>query len=112
MSEAVQEPMNDSENAWMAATHISNSLPDKGVYIAFTAPWCGPCKAMKPVMERLAGELGRHLYVLNVEETKSLAVAFNVRAVPTLIRMIDGMPTTARLVGQQSEAQLREFMRV
>jgi putative thioredoxin len=112
MSEDVQDPLNDSEGAWMAATHLSNSLPTEGVYVAFTTPTCGPCKAMKPVLEKTALELNRHFYIVDATEVKGLAVAFNVRAVPTVLRLVDGMPQVARLVGAQSEDKIREFMRV
>lgn len=112
MSEVQDQPMNDSENAWMAATHLSNSLPEQGVYVAFTSPTCGPCKSMKPIMEKVAQELGRNLTIVNVMELKGIAVAFNIRAVPTVIRLVDGMPQTARLVGAQGEPAIREFFGV
>lgn len=112
MSEDTQDHLNDSEGAWMAATHLSNSLPNEGVYVLFTSPNCGPCKMMKPVMEKVAGELKRNLYVVNVMELKGLATAFNIRAVPTALRLVDGMPQVKRLIGATPESEIREFMRV
>lgn len=112
MSETQDKPMNESEHAWMEATHMSNALPNEGVYVAFTSPTCGPCKGMKPIMEKVAKELGRNLAIVNVLELKGMAVAFNIRAVPTVIRLVDGMPQTARLVGAQSEPAIREFFGV
>ena len=112
MSEVQDQPMNDDEQAWMAATHLSNSLPDQGVYVAFTSPTCGPCASMKPIMERVAKELNRNLTIVNVMELKGLAVAFNIRAVPTVIRLLDGMPQVARMIGGQPEQVIREFMKV
>lgn len=112
MSEVQDQPMNDSEQAWMAATHLSNSLPEEGVYVAFTSPTCGPCASMKPIMERVAKELGRHLYVVNVMELKGLAVAMNIRAVPTVMRLVDGMPVVERMIGGQPEQVIKDFFRV
>jgi putative thioredoxin len=108
MTEAPE--LNNSEETWMAATHLSNGLPHQSVYVAWTAPWCGPCKSLKPVLERVAAEKGKHLYVVNVDEIKGMAVAFNIRAVPTVMELVDGMPTTRRMMGGQTEAAVREFM--
>ena len=113
MSEEVQDqPLNDSEQAWMSATHMSNALPNEGVYVAFTSPTCGPCATMKPIMARVANELGRNLYIVDATQVKGLAVAFNIRAVPTVLRLVDGMPQTARMVGGQPEQVIRDFMSV
>lgn len=101
-----------SEETWLAATHLSNSLPDEGVYVAFTSPTCGPCKAMKPLLEKVAAERGRNLYIVDATQIKGIAVAFNVRAVPTVLRLLDGMPQVTRLVGAKNEDEIREFMRV
>lgn len=104
------KPTNWSEESWMAATHLSNSLPNESVYVAWTAPWCGPCKILKPVLERVAKEKGKHLYMVNVDEIKGMAVAFGIRGVPTVMELRDGMPTTRRMVGAQTEAAVREFL--
>jgi len=104
------KPTNWSEETWMTATHLSNSLPEESVYVAWTAPWCAPCKAMKPVLERVAAEQGKHLYMVNVDEFKGMAAAFGVRGVPTVMELRDGMPTMRRLNGATTEAKIREFL--
>lgn len=77
------------------------------VLVDFRAPWCGPCRALAPHLERLAERFRRQLQVrkLNVDEARELAAAFGVRGVPTLVLFKDGQPH-ARLVGLQSEEQL------
>lgn len=112
MTEQQEQPMNHSETLWMEATHISNALPEQGVYVAFTTKTCGPCLTMKPIMERVAKELGRHLFIVDVMELKGLAVAMNVRAAPTVLRLVDGMPQVARLIGASPEQVIRDFMSV
>jgi thioredoxin-like negative regulator of GroEL len=104
------KPYNASEEAWMVATHYSNAKPHESVFVVWTAPWCAPCKAMKPVLEHVAGQLNKVLFIVNVDEIKSMAVAFGIRSVPTVIELKDGFPTTRRLIGGQSEAAIREFL--
>jgi len=60
---------------------------DKPVLVDFFATWCGPCKAMSPVIDELASELGGEARVLKVDVDKNRAVAahYGVQAVPTLI---------------------------
>lgn len=72
---------------------------DLPAVIDFYATWCGPCKAMAPVMETLAEEYaGRvHIYKVDVDKEKRLAALFGVRSIPTFIfilrREIRSMPT-------------------
>ncbi|MDR2083668.1 MAG: thioredoxin [Bacteroidales bacterium] len=62
-------------------------LGDKPSLIDFYADWCGPCKSIAPVLEELAKEYKDEIYVykVNTEEEKDLALAFNIRSIPTLI---------------------------
>ncbi len=66
----------------------------------FTATWCGPCKAFKPVMNEVASE-GYSVQILDIDQNKDLAQQYNVRSVPTTIieqngqevdRFIGGLP--------------------
>jgi thiol-disulfide isomerase/thioredoxin len=104
------EAPNYSAERWEQATHISNALPNGSVYVAWTAPWCGPCKAMKPTLERVAAELDKQLFIVNVDEIKGMAVAFNIRSVPTVMELRDGFPTNRRLIGGHGEAAIREYL--
>ncbi|MFW6855370.1 thioredoxin family protein [Burkholderia gladioli] len=72
------------------------------------ATWCGPCKSLKPALERVAVALDLDIAMVDVEQEGELVVRMSVRAVPTLVLFRDGLEV-GRLVGGQSEAQLRTF---
>lgn len=79
--------------------------------IDFWAPWCGPCRAVAPVLERLAGELSTQVRIgkLNVDEASELAARLGVRSIPTLILFRNGEPV-AQTVGAQSDEALRAWI--
>jgi len=77
-------------------THTSKSgLP---VLVDFWAEWCGPCRAMAPVLDRLADERRTQLQVakVNTDEQQQLAGSLNIRSIPTLILYRDGKEVARR----------------
>jgi len=59
---------------------------DKIVLVDFWAPWCGPCRAVAPVLERLAGEYPDALLVgkLNVDENREIALSHGISSIPSI----------------------------
>lgn len=62
------------------------------VLVDFWATWCGPCKMISPIIDQISTELAGTVKVgkVDVDENQSLAAAYNVRSIPTLIIFKDG----------------------
>lgn len=77
------------------------------VLVDFTAPWCGPCKMLDPVVTQLAQEWeGKaKVFKLDVDDHPDLALQYQVMGVPTLILFINGQPVR-RLSGYQPKDRI------
>jgi len=84
---------------------VQSALP---VLVDLWAPWCGPCRMIAPIVEKLAREYAGQLKVakLNVDENPRTAQAFDVQGIPTLL-IFDGGQVVDRIVGAAPEPMLR-----
>jgi putative thioredoxin len=81
------------------------------VLVDFWAPWCGPCRMLGPMLEKLEAEYGGRfrLVKVNSDENPELAAQFRVRSIPYVVAFVDGQPVDA-FVGVLPEGQLRAFL--
>ncbi len=84
---------------------------DVPVLVDYWAEWCGPCKAIAPLLEEVAKEYNGKVKVakVNVDENQDLAKKYNVRAIPTLMLFKDGNVQASKL-GMMSKPQLTAFL--
>ena len=82
------------------------------VLVDFWAPWCGPCRILGPIVEKLAGEFAGTVKgaKVNVDENPSSAQTYGVMSIPTLI-VFKGGQVAEQMVGVQQEATLREKLK-
>ena len=93
----------DSSN--FEPTVTQGSVP---VVVDFWAPWCGPCKAIAPILEDLAKELGDTVNIckVNVESNSEIASKYEIRAIPTIL-IFKGGAVTDTVVGLTSLEDLK-----
>jgi len=100
MSKNIKELTGEDFNA-----EISAEVP---VIVDFWAPWCGPCKAITPILEELAEELGETVKIckINVDDHQEIAGKFEVQAIPTLL-IFKESEVVDRVVGLTSKNDLK-----
>lgn len=80
------------------------------IVVMFFASWCGPCKVIKPMIERLSSELNFPLIGIDGGVERVLADKQGVRGVPTLMVFKDGVQLPLTIVGSKTEAQVKDFL--
>jgi len=85
---------------------LKNKLP---VLVDFWAPWCGPCRTVSPILEKLSAEYANKLKFakLNVDDNQEIAAQFDVRGIPCMIVFSKGKEID-RIIGAFPEAELRK----
>jgi thioredoxin 1 len=75
--------------------------------VDFWAPWCGPCKMLGPILEKVAEELGEKVQIakINVDDSPKLAQKFGVRSIPAIFIIKNGK-IVKQFVGLQDKSQL------
>ncbi len=101
MSERISHLTTDTFKAAVAAS----STP---LLVDFWAPWCGPCKAIAPMLEELAVELDGKLKIakVNIDDNGDLAAQYGVRAIPTML-LFKGGQLAEQFVGMMPKASLK-----
>jgi putative thioredoxin len=92
-------------------TQVLQQSQQVPVLVDFWAEWCGPCKTLGPILEKLAGEYNGAFVLakVDVDKEQQLAAVFQIRSIPTVMllkggQLVDGFP------GALPESQLREFL--
>ena len=94
-----------SEDNWQSEVIES----DTTVLVDFWAEWCGPCKAIAPILDELATEMAGTLKIakVNVDDNQQLVGQFGIRSIPTLL-VVKGSTVQEQMVGAMSKADLQQ----
>lgn len=87
-------------------------IGDKPAIVDFYASWCGPCKMLSPIMEKLSKKYEDkvNFYKIDVDESSDLANTLKIKGIPTLIFFKDSLSTSIIIEGFMSETELEHYI--
>lgn len=80
------------------------------VIVDFYAEWCGPCKLLSPILEKVSDELKLDTYKVNVDEVEEVARRYGIMSIPTVMIFSKGKEVNKH-VGYMEEEELKEFVK-
>ncbi len=91
--------------------NVLEESKQRPVVVDFWAPWCGPCKSLKPILEKLAAEYGGKFLLakINSDDNQELATRYGVRGIPSVKAFVGGEPVD-EFSGALPEAEVRAFL--
>ncbi len=114
----IEEPLDQEATLISEPIHVTDAAFEKTVLqsqipaiVDFWAPWCGPCKMVAPILDKLAKEYAGKLLVakVNTDENPEWAMKYGVQGIPTML-FISGGKVVHRQVGALPEPMLREVV--
>jgi thioredoxin 1 len=101
MSDKIANLTNDTFKAAVS----SSTTP---LLVDFWAPWCGPCKAIAPMLDELANEFEGKISIakVNIDDNETIAAEFGIRAIPTML-LFKGGRVIEQIVGRLAKADLK-----
>jgi putative thioredoxin len=98
----------DTRNFVTDVIETSRKVP---VIVDFWAPWCGPCKQLGPMLEKLVSQANGkvRLVKINVDENQQLAAQMRVQSIPAVFAFVDGQPVDG-FMGALPESQIKQFI--
>jgi putative thioredoxin len=109
-SAAPADLIKESDTANFGTDVIEPSM-EVPIIVDFWAPWCGPCKQLGPLLEKLVTQAGGlvRMVKINVDENKELAGQLRIQSIPAVFAFKDGQPADG-FVGAQTERQIKDFI--